>query len=436
MTLKKNNNPRFDLLLLAPHPFYQERGTPMAVDMLLGVLSRRGWRISIITFAEGQNRFYRDVDVLRIPDIPIVCRGIPPGFSVKKLVCDVFMFFKATALIFHAKPRLLHAVEESVFMAMAFRLIFGIPYIYDMDSSMSLQILQKFPLLKPFGPIFRWCEGLAIRRALMVIPVCDSLADIARSAGASHVRVLTDVSMISKEATVQATSDAGDSHAKKSCPVTDLRFQFGIQGICFMYIGNLESYQGIDLLLDALAKALQSNTQLDLIVVGGTAEAIAKYQTKAKHLGIEDRTHFTGHLPVSMMQSLFEQADVLVSPRIKGENTPMKIYSYLDSGRPILATDLATHTQVLTQEVAELVRPEAQDMAQGMLRLASSSEIRKRLAGAAKELAERKYSQAAYESRLNAIYDEILTLLHGAARTDSVGSRNDIKNDKSHNPTE
>ena len=40
-------------------------------------------------------------------------------------------------------------------------------------------------------------------------------------------------------------------------------------------------------------------------------------------------------------------ADVLVSPRLKGLNTPMKIYSYLDSGSAVLATRLRTHTQVL-----------------------------------------------------------------------------------------
>ena len=35
----------FRILLLAPHPFYQERGTPIAVDLLLGALSRRGCRV-------------------------------------------------------------------------------------------------------------------------------------------------------------------------------------------------------------------------------------------------------------------------------------------------------------------------------------------------------------------------------------------------------
>ena len=49
---------------------------------------------------------------------------------------------------------------------------------------------------------------------------------------------------------------------------------------------------------------------------------------------------------------------MLVSPRLKGLNTPMKIYSYLDSGSAVLATRLRTHTQVLDDGIAYLVEPE------------------------------------------------------------------------------
>ena len=42
---------------------------------------------------------------------------------------------------------------------------------------------------------------------------------------------------------------------------------------------------------------------------------------------------------------------------ITGTNTPLKIYSYLRSGKPIVATNLLTHTQVLTPDIAKLVEP-------------------------------------------------------------------------------
>ncbi|PTN36507.1 glycosyltransferase family 4 protein [Desulfonatronum sp. SC1] len=409
MTSENPSHSSLDILLLAPHPFYQERGTPMAVDMLLGVLSRRGLRTALATFAEGEERAYPHVAIHRIADLPLVGRGIAPGLSLKKLVCDVFLFGKAFKIVRKTRPRLIHAVEESVFMALVFRTLFKIPYIYDMDSSMSLQIIQKKPLLKPLGPFFRWIEGLAIRRALMVIPVCNALADVARASGAARVRVLCDVSMLSASTSCTLPKETlGESPGEPSRAVPDLRCRYAITGTCFMYVGNLERYQGIDLLLESLAIALQTDPNLDMVIVGGRSQDIANYQERCRELGIAARVHFTGHLSVAMLHPLLQQADAVVSPRISGENTPMKIYSYLDSGRPILATDLLTHTQVLTPEVAELVHPDAPSMAAGMLRLSSDAEHRQRLARTAKELAACDYSPVAFERNLNAIYDDIL----------------------------
>ena len=63
---------------------------------------------------------------------------------------------------------------------------------------------------------------------------------------------------------------------------------------------------------------------------------------------------FTGERPASEIPDLLAAADVLVSPRSRGTNTPLKIYQYLRSGRVIVATRLLTHTQVLDDGVAIL----------------------------------------------------------------------------------
>jgi glycosyltransferase involved in cell wall biosynthesis len=60
-------------------------------------------------------------------------------------------------------------------------------------------------------------------------------------------------------------------------------------------------------------------------------------------------------------------ADVLLSPRSKGTNTPLKLYTYLHSGKPILATAIYSQTQVLTDQTAKLVAPTPADLAQGAL---------------------------------------------------------------------
>ena len=59
---------------------------------------------------------------------------------------------------------------------------------------------------------------------------------------------------------------------------------------------------------------------------------------------------------------------MLVSPRVHGTNTPLKVYEHLASGKPLVATRIWSHTQVLDDSVCFLVEPEPDSMAKGLLR--------------------------------------------------------------------
>src|SRR5204862_2313574 len=127
-----------------------------------------------------------------------------------------------------------------------------------------------------------------------------------------------------------------------------------------------------------------------LVIVGGREDDIRRYRGMAGGLGIQSRVHFLGPRPVHELSALLKQADVLVSPRLKGLNTPMKIYSYLDSGTAVLATRLRTHTQVLNDENAYLVEPEPVALGGGLADLLSDASLRERLARQAKDYAQRE----------------------------------------------
>lgn len=111
-----------------------------------------------------------------------------------------------------------------------------------------------------------------------------------------------------------------------------------------------------------------------------------------------------GPRPQSQLAYFLEQADILVSPRIQGENTPMKIYSYLDSGRPLVATRLPTHTQVLDDGISLLVEPNAEAMSRGFNQLLEHPEQGQTLALAAKERVDSQYSLEAYRRKLSDFY--------------------------------
>jgi glycosyltransferase involved in cell wall biosynthesis len=377
------------VLFLAPHPFYQERGTPIAVNMVLKVLSERGESVDLVTYHEGADVHYPGVRIFRIPAISLLS-GIRPGFSFKKVLCDLLMCFKVLLLVIRRRYQWVHAVEESVFIALVLKWVFRIPYVYDMDSSLSQQMIEKYPRLGFLYRFLRFCEGIAVKNAAIVVPVCDSLSNEIAGFGPAKVTVLHDPPVPSREA---------------DDPVSDLKKEKGIDRLLALYVGNLESYQGIDLLLEAFALVLKEIDEVDLAVIGGTDSDIRKYRDMAGRLGIAAKVHFFGPKPVAQLAGYLSQADILLSPRIKGKNTPMKLYSYLKSGKVVLATDLPTHTQVLDGGVAMVAPPSPKEFAMGLLSLVGNADLRMKLGDAGKKLVDEKYSESVFHQKLNGIYD-------------------------------
>ena len=104
-----------------------------------------------------------------------------------------------------------------------------------------------------------------------------------------------------------------------------------------------------------------------------------------------------------------ESADILVSPRIKGKNTPMKIYSFLWSGKPVLVTNIESHTQVCTQEASFIAEPNPKAYADGMIALLDNESLRSRLGLQGKHLVETSFSEEQSMQTLNTLFDHIQT---------------------------
>jgi glycosyltransferase involved in cell wall biosynthesis len=387
------------ILLLAPQPFFQARGTPIAVKTVLEFLSSRGHIVDALTYHEGSDIDIPNCRIHRIPRLPGV-RNIRPGFSLKKLVCDVAMFGTCARMMRRTQYDLVHAVEESAFIAAAMKSVTGVPYVYDMDSSLAEQMLDALPRLKPVAPLLRRLEAIAVRRSAGVLTVCVALEDVAHGHDpATTVGRVEDTTLLPP-----GTSNNGNRHLPAETAGAPVA----------MYVGNLEHYQGIDLLLEGFRHTLDQMHEARLVIVGGQAADIARYGERAVALGIRQAVHFLGPKPVSALGDLLREADVLVSPRLKGLNTPMKIYSYLDSGTAVLATRLRTHTQVLDDRTAYLVDPEPLALGTGLATLLKDYSLREGLAARAKDHVQREFTPEAARRKLESFYATIEARLAGA----------------------
>jgi glycosyltransferase involved in cell wall biosynthesis len=390
------------ILVLAPHPFFQARGTPLAVRAVLEFLSARGHQVDVLTLHEGEDVEIPNCRIHRIPRLPGV-HNVRAGFSIKKVLCDLVMVVKCLLMVRRARYDLIHAVEESAFIAAAASALSGVPYIYDMDSSLAEQLVEAYPRLNAVLPFLRFCESVAVRRSIGVLTVCAALEDVAlgHAPGKPVGRV--------EDSTLLANGGSADERHHGLVPERVRR-----AGPVAMYVGNLERYQGIDLLLQGFRRTLQRMPGVSLVIVGGRKEDIRRYRRVAAGLGIRRRVHFLGPRPVGLLPELLKQADVLVSPRLKGLNTPMKIYSYLDSGTAVLATRLRTHTQVLDDRTAYLVDPEPESLGDGLATLLADPSLRRMLAARAKAYVQEEFTPDAARRKLAQFYDAMEAKVVGA----------------------
>ncbi|MFT5699100.1 MAG: glycosyltransferase involved in cell wall biosynthesis [Desulforhopalus sp.] len=387
---------QLDVLVLAPHPFFINRGTPIDVQLVVRALSERDdTTIDMIVYPEGEDIDLPKVSVYRVPFTRNV-KGVRPGFSLKKIYIDFFMVFYTWKKVHSKRYSLIHAGEESVFIAMLMKMIYKIPYIYDIDSSIAQQMVEKNPKLKPIAKIFNWFEARAMKGALANAPVCHALRELCEKNQSSKTVTLHDISQLKNP---------------DLAPTGLVRKEINSEGLILLYCGNLEEYQGVGLLVESMPYVVKEDVKIELVIIGGIPEDIDFYTQKAEALGVGQNVHFLGPRPFDQLDAHLADADILVAPRVKGVNTPMKIFPYLHSGKPVLLTKLYTHTQIVTDEEAYLADANPKAFGAGIVELAKSPELRYKLGKNGRAFVEREHVYTAHKKRVDELYSWVKTQL-------------------------
>ena len=143
---------------------------------------------------------------------------------------------------------------------------------------------------------------------------------------------------------------------------------------------------------------------VQLLLMGGSPADVARMKSEARARDVGERTVFSGQRPPSELPAFFALADVLASPRAKGQNTPFKIFTYLASGRPLVATRIPTHTQLLDDTTAFLVEPTPEGLASGIRAALDHPEDAAARAGRGRDLVEREYGVERYREKIARAY--------------------------------
>ncbi|HEX7009524.1 MAG TPA: glycosyltransferase family 4 protein [Phycisphaeraceae bacterium] len=381
-------------LVLAPQPFFTPRGTPFSVYYRTLVMSQLGVEVDVLTYGEGEEIDLPGVRVIRIPHLPFL-GPVRVGPSKTKIVLDVFMLIWTIALLARHRYDYVHAHEEAVFWCLPLQPLFGFKLAYDMHSSLPQQLVNfQFTRSRLLIGLFKRLEDAALRRSDAVITICPALRDYALAHGVDPQRHFLIENSIFEDVRLKRQADSpADAGAAPPPPAIG-------PGPRIVYTGTFEPYQGLDLLIHAFAQVHRSRPDAKLVLVGGTPQQVEQMRELARGCNLDGACVFTGRVSKPQARAHLESADVLVSPRRDGTNTPLKIYEQLASGKPLVATRIWSHTQVLDDRVCFLVDPTPQSMAQGLLDALNQPDRARELAQAARRLYETAYARSIYEQKM------------------------------------
>jgi len=382
------------ILMIAPEPFFEPRGTPFSEFHRIRALTTLGHTVDLVTYPFGKDVDLPGLRIIRSLKPPFVSR-VKIGPSWAKVPLDILLAFTSLRMALTRKYDVIHSHEEGGAIGIVLAALLRKPHLYDMHSSLPQQITNfGWGRATWLAKSFEWVERLMLKRSQAVIVICQDLEDTVKALGVNVPTVLIE-------------------NASGTAPLLGaglgVRRSLGLDADTpvVLYTGTFEAYQGLDLLYGAMRHVLTASPSARLVMVGGDPDQVEAARRSAAAAGLGQAAIFTGQRPSEEIPAFLDAASVLVSPRSSGTNTPLKIYQYLRSGRPIVATRLRTHTQVLDDEVSVLVDPTAEAMAAGILRAFSDPSVQT-LGANAQVLANTKYSDEAFISKTKRVYEVLV----------------------------
>ncbi|MEM0965022.1 MAG: glycosyltransferase family 4 protein [Verrucomicrobiota bacterium] len=355
------------ILTLCSQPLFEARGSPLRVKAFLRALGHDGFSMDVVTLPIGAEVDLPDsVRLFRVWNLPGV-REIRIGPSWPKFIFGRMIAVRGILLGLFRRYSSVHGIEDMGLAAWLVARVTGARFVFEKHSdpgSHRSESRMKNLLMTVYASL----ERFVCRRADVIIVTGPGLAkQVHRYRVRGEVHVISDVPSTDREG--------------KSEEIPRWRELFGCHpnDLVVAYIGSFAEYQGVPLLCEAIRKVLRKEGVLRFVFVGGSREDRENTAKIGRECGCSERVVHLDRIQPDEVADFLIACDVLVSPRLQGGNTPLKVLDYLRSGRCILATDTAANRLVLDENVALLAPPDAGSLAEGIEQLAEDSEWRDRL---------------------------------------------------------
>jgi glycosyltransferase involved in cell wall biosynthesis len=383
------------VLMLAPTPYFADRGCHVRIYEEARALRNLGHDVCIVTYHLGRDM--PGIPTCRIPSVPWYKR-LSAGPSWHKPYLDMLLFCKALKTAKAFRPDVLHAhLHEGAFLGVFLKKILKIPLLFDFQGSLTTEITDHGFVGKGSVPYraFHLLEKFINRSADFIITSSGrSATELRENWGIQAGKVCSLMDGVDCEEFRPHTKEEARrvSHLPLNEPVA-------------VYLGVLNRYQGVDILLDVIRMIKESGRPLHFLIMGFPEE---KYRRMADEMGLSDRITFTGRIDYAKAAFCLSAGDVALSPKISLSEANGKLFNYMACGLPTVAFDTPVNREILGGAGIYAKYADAADFAAVLEELALDGKKRADLAKRVREKAEREHSWQARGMELEGIYFALL----------------------------
>jgi PEP-CTERM/exosortase A-associated glycosyltransferase len=337
------------VLHVVDHSLPIKDGYAFRTHAILLAQAERGWRPAALT---SPKHFEDRPDALVSTDPdrvgPIAYYRTPPAPSIRLPVVSELRQMRLTRQRLHAvaaieRPRVLHAHSPTLdaFPALQAGRRLRLPVVYEVRASWEDAAVSsgKYTERSWKYAASKYLETRACLRAHHVTVLCDGIRRDLVSRGVAERKITVIPNGVDIDVFRPATFDPR------------LAASLGLEGKKVVgFVGSFFRWEGLDLLVEAIAALARTRDDVALLLVGG-GEVAADLKRQVESLGIAARVRLPGSVPQSEVGRYYGIADVLVYPRHSSRLTelvtPLKPLEAMAMGRAVVASDVGGHRELI-----------------------------------------------------------------------------------------
>jgi glycosyltransferase involved in cell wall biosynthesis len=387
----------YKVMMMAPVPFFEDRGTPMRILEISRSLQSLGNRVTVYTYPLG--RSVPGIQIVRSPRIPWYV-DLPPGPTYRKILLDGLLAGTSLCGIASRSYDIAHAsLHEGLAISSLMRVFKKIPLVFDAHGSLTDEMVAHNFVTK---------KGLEYKLWHTLESFLDRQADAIIASSPVNVERIITVMGVDRRKVFLVGEGVDTERFRPKYYVSDLKEKLGIPQSrkVVVYLGLLSRGQGTCCLMRAIPHVLSHYDNVHFLVMGYPNSE--RYARMARALGILERVTFTGKINYNDAPQYLCLGDIAVAPKISLQSEGNgKVYNYMASGLPTVAFDHPVNRYILGECGIYAKMADEISLAQCLVKLLGDEKFAGTLASQVRERAVKTHTWASVAKRVMEIYQMV-----------------------------